>query len=237
MSDNNIWKANDGASQGLEIDQGLRSHMLSVYNYMTVGLGLTGVVAFLLLANPSILMNIMSSPLGFLFIFAPLGVVLYLSFRINKLSFSQAQMWFWVYAAINGVSVAAISAGYTIPSIFKVFFITSATFASMSLYGYTTKKDLSSWGSFLFMGVIGLIIASIVNIFTQSTIFSFVISAIAVVVFTGLTAYDTQKIKEMYYEGDSSEISGKKGVMGALTLYIDFINLFIHLLRLLGDRK
>jgi hypothetical protein len=236
MNDNQIWRR-ARADEGAGIDQGLRSHMLSVYNYMMMGLGLTGLVTFSLLMTPNILFALMSSPLIYVFIFAPLGVVMYLSMRIEKLSFSQAQMWFWVYAGINGVSIAAITVGYTIPSVFKVFFITSATFGAMSLYGYTTKKDLSSWGSFLFMGVIGLFIASLVNIFTQSSAFSYVISFVAVLVFTGLTAYDTQKIKEMYYEGDSSEISGKKGVLGALTLYIDFIALFVHLLRLLGDRR
>ena len=168
---------------------------------------------------------------------APLGIVFYMSFGINKMSASKAQTVFWIFAALMGASLSSIFIVYTMPSIARVFFITSATFGAMSLYGYTTKKDLTGWGSFLMMGLIGIIIASIVNIFLKSSAMHFIISIFGVLVFVGLTAYDTQKIKHMYYASDSGEVMGKKAVMGALTLYLDFINLFIMLLRLFGQRR
>ena len=168
---------------------------------------------------------------------APLGIVFYLSARVNKMSFSSAQTWFWVFAGVMGLSLASIFILYTQTSIAKVFFITAASFGALSLYGYTTKKDISGWGSFLFIGLIGIIIASIVNIFLHSSGLSFAVSIIGVLVFAGLTAYDTQRIKEMYVSSDGSEVAGKKAVMGALALYLDFINLFLMLLRLLGNRN
>ena len=168
---------------------------------------------------------------------APLGFVFYLSARVHKMSLSSAQITFWIFSAIMGLSLASIFIVYTQASIARVFFISSGTFAAMSLYGYTTKKDLTKLGGFLFMGLIGIIIASLVNLFFQSSAVHFAISVIGVLVFVGLTAYDTQRIKEMYYAGDSESARGKKALMGALRLYLDFINLFIMLLRLFGQRR
>ena len=230
------------ATQGAEmIDEGLRAHMLRVYNLMAIGLAITGVAALgtavLAQSNPAFAQLIYVSPLKWVVMLAPLALVFFLSFRIHSMSVSTAQTTFWGYAALLGVSLSSIFLVYTGASITQTFFITATTFGAMSLYGYTTKKDISSWGSFLFMGLIGLIIASIVNIFMQSGALSFAISAIGVLVFTGLTAYDTQKIKESYYEGDDSDTAGRKAIIGALELYLDFINLFIMLLRLLGNRE
>ena len=168
---------------------------------------------------------------------APLGIVFYMSFGIRKMSAAKAQTVFWVFASLMGLSLSWILLVYTGVSVARVFFITSATFGAMSIYGYTTKRDLTKLGSFLMMGLIGIIIASLVNIFMKSTMMYFVISILGVLIFVGLTAYDTQKIKNMYLVSDSGEIMGKKAVMGALTLYLDFINLFIMLLRLFGQRR
>lgn len=215
--------------------EGLRQYMLQVYNYMGLGLAMTGLTAFIVASTPALLNPVLNYfPL---FAFAPLGIVLYLSFRAHKLSASAAQGWFWAYALINGVAFSAIFIGYELGSIARVFFITAGTFFTMSIFGYTTKKDLTSWGSFLFMGLIGIIIASVVNLFIQSSQFQFFISLIGVGVFVGLTAYDTQKIKQGYAESLDAESQKKGAVFGALTLYLDFINLFIMLLRLLGDRR
>jgi FtsH-binding integral membrane protein len=219
----------------LAYSEGLRTYMISVYNYMAMGLGLTGGVALLVVSSPTLLQAIM--PMMWLFIVAPLGLVLFLSFRINTLQYSTAQMLFWLYAALNGVAFSTIFLAYTYESIARVFFITAGMFAAMSLYGYTTRKDLTSWGSFLFMGLIGLILASIVNIFWPSSSLQFLISIGGVIIFTGLTAYDTQTIKEGYREGSSAEVAGKKAIFGALQLYLDFINIFLSLLRLMGDRR
>jgi FtsH-binding integral membrane protein len=168
---------------------------------------------------------------------APLGIVMYMSFGINSMSSSRAQTVFWIFAALMGASLSSIFVVYTGTSISRVFFITAGTFGAMSLYGYTTKKDLTSLGSFLIMGLIGILIASIVNIFLKSSAMYFVISVLGVLIFVGLTAYDTQKIKNMYLESDGNEVMSKKAIMGALTLYLDFINLFIMLLRLFGQRR
>jgi len=223
------------------IDEGLRSYMLRVYNYMGIGLAVTGVVAYtmaaLAVSNPAFAQAVYGSPLMWVIILAPLGMVFFLSFRINKMSVSAAQTTFWIFAALMGASLSSIFLVYTGNSIARVFFITAATFGSVSLYGYTTKKDLSGWGSFLFMGLIGIIIAMVVNIFLASSALQFAISVIGVLVFTGLTAYDTQQIKEMYFEGDSALVAGRKAIMGALRLYLDFINLFLMLLRLFGNRN
>ncbi len=236
------------------IDQGLRAYMLKVYNYMASGVLLTGIIS-LLVFKFSGGMNITLGPAGFngltdpfgelifnsgfkwLVMLAPLGIVMYLSFGISKMSASKAQSTFWVFAALMGASLASIFIVYTQMSIARVFFITSGTFGAMSIYGYTTKRDLTKLGSFLMMGLFGIIIASIVNIFMQSSMMYFVISILGVLIFVGLTAYDTQKIKNMYLASDSGELMGKKAVMGALTLYLDFINLFIMLLRLFGQRR
>ncbi|MEE8275085.1 MAG: Bax inhibitor-1/YccA family protein [Alphaproteobacteria bacterium] len=219
------------------IDEGLRTYMLSVYNYMASGLALTGAVAFFV-ANTPVLMNaVFGTPLIWLVMFSPLIIVFMLSARIHKMSVVAAQATFWVFATLMGMSLASIFIVYTGTSIARVFFITAGVFGAMSLYGYTTKRDLTGWGSFLFMGLIGVIIASIVNIFLGSSMLYFAISVIGVLVFTGLTAYDTQKIKEMYVESDASAVATKKAIMGALRLYLDFINLFLMLLRLFGNRN
>ena len=225
------------AKSEAQIDVGLRQYMLKVYNYMATGLGLTGLTAYFVAITPSLFNAIYGTPLYWVVALAPLGFVFYLSARMQKISFSRAQTMFWLFSGVMGLSMAYIFIAFTGTSIARVFFITAGTFAGMSLYGYTTKKDLSGWGSFLFMGLIGIIIASIVNIFLKSPMLYYVISWIGVLVFVGLTAYDTQRIKEMYYAADTVEISGKKAIMGALRLYLDFINLFIMLLHLFGQRR
>ncbi|MCV6545771.1 MAG: Bax inhibitor-1/YccA family protein [Cohaesibacter sp.] len=236
------------AAEMAAIDQGLRAHMLKVYNYMAVALGVTGIVAFAFfklsfvdtgagLAYTELGATLFGSALKWLIMLAPLGMVFFLSFRIHAMATSTAQLVFWAFAALMGVSLSSIFAIYTAQSITQVFFITAAAFAGLSLYGYTTKKSLSGMGSFLMMGVIGIIIASIVNIFLASGALAFAISVIGVLVFAGLTAYDTQKIKEMYLASDSMEIAGKKAIMGALSLYMDFINMFLFMLQLFGNRE
>ena len=236
--DQNSWPrpAYGGAVPGVDVDLGLRRYMLQVYNFMAAGLGVTGLVAYAAVAT-GLYQQIAGTPLIWLVMLAPLGAVLFLSFRIERMSTGAAQATFWTYAALMGLSLAGIFLLYTGTSIARVFFITAGTFAAMSLYGYTTQRDLSQFGSFLFMGLIGIIIASLVNMFLASSALQFAISVIGVLVFTGLTAWDTQQIKEMYYEGDGSEIAGKKAIMGALRLYLDFINLFMMLMQLLGTRR
>ena len=220
-----------------EIDVGLRQYMLKVYNYMASGVALTGVVAALTVQSDTLMQLVFGTPLRWVIFLAPLGLVFFLSARMHKMSASAAQTTFWIFAGLMGLSLASIFAVYTNTSIARVFFISAGTFAAMSLYGYTTNRDLSGWGSFLFMGVIGIVIASIVNIFLVSSALHFAISVIGVLVFVGLTAYDTQSIKNMYSEADHAEIHGKKAIMGALRLYLDFINLFIMLLHLFGQRR
>ena len=219
-----------------QIDQGLRSYMLKVYNYMASGLVLTGIVAYLV-AHTGLFQAIYGSGLGFIVMLAPLGIVFFMGFKIEKMKVSTAQALFWAFSALMGVSLSYIFIVYTSTSIMRVFFITAATFGAMSLYGYTTKRSLANWGSFLFMGLIGVIIAMVVNIFLQSSMMHFVISVIGVIVFTGLTAYDTQRIKAVYAESDGQAVMTKKAVMGALSLYLDFINLFIMLLHLFGGQR
>ena len=220
-----------------EIDEGLRAYMLRVYNYMASALALTGIVAMAVSTSPTLMQAIFGTGLHWIVMLAPIGLVFFLSARIHKMSFGAAQATFWIYAAMMGLSLASIFLVYTGESIARTFFITAGTFGAMSIYGYTTKRDLTKLGSFLMMGLFGIIIASLVNIFMKSTMMYFVISIIGVLVFVGLTAYDTQKIKNMYLVSDSGEMMGKKAVMGALTLYLDFINLFIMLLRLFGQRR
>jgi hypothetical protein len=223
------------------IDQGLRSYMLKVYNYMTVGLVVTGVVAFFsnqwAMSSEANFNLLYQSPLSWIVMLAPLGFVLVLSFGIQKLSTGTAQLLFWAFAAVMGLSLSSIFAVYTGGSIAKVFFITAGTFGAMSLYGYTTKRDLTQVGSFLMMGLIGIVIASLVNLFLQSDGLSFAISIVGVLVFVGLTAWDTQKIKESYDESHGAELLAKGAIMGALSLYLDFINLFMMLLRLFGNQR
>ncbi len=208
---------------------------------MGIGLAITGAVAFFFSQWASSSQDIFNlvylSPLKWLVMLSPLAFVLVLSFGINKMSFATAQLTFWAFATVMGISLSSIFFIYTDASIAKVFFITAAMFGTMSLYGYTTKRDLTAMGSFLMMGLIGIIIAMVVNMFLQSSALEFGISVLGVLIFVGLTAYDTQKIKELYEELDGSEVMGKKAIMGALTLYLDFINLFMMLLRLFGNRE
>ena len=225
-------------AQAAEIDVGLRQYMLQVYNYMASGVALTGIVAYIVAATPALTQALFGNPImPWVVMLAPIGLALYFGARIHAMSFSTAQMIFWIFAGLMGLSLATVFLVYTGESIARVFFITAGTFAAMSLYGYTTKRDLTKFGSFLMMGLIGIIIASVVNIFVGSTALQFAISVIGVLVFVGLTAYDTQKIKETYWEADDSETHGKKAIMGALNLYLDFINLFVMLLQLFGARR
>ncbi len=231
-------------------DAGLRAYMLKVYNYMATGVLLTGIISLIsfklsadinasgqIIALTNYGNAIFNSGLKWLVMLAPLAVIFYMSFGINKMSTSKAQTVFWIFTVLMGLSLSWVLIVFTEISVARVFFITSATFGAMSIYGYTTKRDLTKLGSFLMMGLIGIIIASLVNIFLKSTMMHFVISILGVLIFVGLTAYDTQKIKNMYSASDTVEISGKKAIMGALTLYLDFINLFIMLLRLFGQRR
>ena len=237
IEDKTVWRAQRGAESLEGIDQGLRSYLSRVYMFMAFGLLLTRGVSYAVSNSPQLMQLIFATPLQWLVIFAPLGLVFFMSYRINSLSFATAQALFWVYSAMVGMSLASLFLAYTGTSIARVFFITSSMFGVMSLYGYTTRRDLSGMGSFMFMGLIGIIIASIINMFLQSSAMHFIISFIGVIVFTGLTAYDTQAIKLMYYEGDNAELMGKKALMGALRLYLDFLNLFIYMLHFLGDRR
>ena len=246
-----LSRAKEATQQSTVVmDEGLRAYMLKVYNYMATGILLTGIIALLtfkmsvvtdssgsIVGLTQIGNAIYMSGLKWLVMLAPLGIVFYMSFGINKMSAAKAQTTFWIFAALMGLSLSSILLVYTGMSITRVFFICSATFGAMSIYGYTTKRDLTKLGSFLMMGLIGVIIASIVNIFMKSSMMYFVISILGVLIFVGLTAYDTQKIKNMYTASDTGELMGKKAVMGALTLYLDFINLFIMLLRLFGQRR
>jgi hypothetical protein len=241
MSSNNPFelktaKMNSAQASVADIDVGLRAYMLRVYNYMTIGLALTGAVAFTASTSETLMSAIYGSPLQFVVMLAPLGFVIFFSARLHAMKASTAQSVFWMFCGLMGLSLSYIFLVYTGASITRVFFITAGTFAAMSAYGYSTKRDLSGFGSFLMMGLFGIIIASIVNMFMQSDAMMFVISVIGVLVFVGLTAYDTQKIKSIYSESDSGVVQEKKAIMGALTLYLDFINLFIMMLHLFGNR-
>ena len=224
-------------TQSAAYDAGLRSYMLSVYNYMASGVLLTGVVA-LLFANSGMAQEIMMGPglMKYIIIFSPLAFVFALSFGINRMSTFAAQMTFWAFATVMGLSMSTIFLVYTGTSIAQTFFATAAAFVGLSLYGYTTKKDLSGFGTFLIMGVVGLLVASILNIFLQSGALSLVISAVGVLLFAGLTAYDTQRIKSMYAYVAGTDMLGKTVIMGALSLYLDFVNMFQFLLSFLGSR-
>ena len=237
------------------IDQGLRSYMLRVYNLMAIGLAITGIAAYGLFSmattsDPSLAVasihgvgltqlgvTVFTSPLRWVLMFAPLALVMFLSFRVNRMSTQTAQMTFWAYAALVGFSLSTIFLVYTQESIVQVFFVTAASFGALSLFGYTTKRDLSAMGSFLIMGLFGLIIAMLVNIFLASSALSFAISAIGVLLFAGLTAWDTQRIKQLYWEGDDTLVAGRKAIMGALSLYLNFINMFMFMLQLFGNRN
>jgi uncharacterized protein len=228
------------------IDAGLRAHMLRVYNYMLMGLVLTGITAWAAADTPFGQIFYQVNPvthavgmtgLGLIALFAPIGLVLFLSFRINKMSVGAAQGMFWIYASLVGIGIAPVLLVYTGASVAEVFFITAATFGAMSLWGYTTKADLSGMGSFLFMGLIGIIIASLANMFFHSPMVQWVVSIIGVIIFTGLTAYDSQSIKESYSVNDDGTVAGRKAIFGALRLYLDFLNLFLMLMQLLGNRR
>jgi FtsH-binding integral membrane protein len=237
-----------GVDRAAAIDAGLRAYMIRVYNYMAAGVALTGVVAWLTFnaaveqgAGGLVLtpfgQAIFGGPAVILLVLATFGLVFFISFRIQKLQPSTALALFMVYAGLLGVMLSSVFLQYTGQSITRVFFISAASFGALSLYGYTTRRDLSPIGSFLIMGLFGLIIAMLVNIFLKSTGLEFVISAIGVLIFAGLTAYDTQNIKEMYDPQEDGTLTGRKAVMGALRLYLDFINLFLFLLRFFGDRR
>ncbi|MEG9861836.1 MAG: Bax inhibitor-1/YccA family protein [Parvularculales bacterium] len=236
------------ASASPAIDEGLRAYMLGVYNHMGLGLLITALTAWFTFSvsftgAPGALQMteigavLFNSPLKWLVILAPLGMVFFLSFRVHKMSFPAARGTFYAYAALVGLSLGILFAVYTATSLTQVFLITATTFGALSLYGYTTKRDLTAWGSFLFMGLIGIILAMVVNIFMASPALQFAINAIGVLIFAGLTAYDTQKIKEIYYVGDSAAVAGRKSIMGALRLYLDFLNMFLFLLQFLGNRE
>jgi FtsH-binding integral membrane protein len=219
------------------IDAGLRQYMLSIYNYMAAGLVITGLVAFLVASSPAAMATIFGTPLKWVVMLAPLGFIFLFAARIQTMSTSAAQLTFWAFAAVMGLSMASIFIVFTGTSIARVFFITAATFLATSLYGYTTKTDLSKMGSFMMMGLIGIVLASLVNIFIGSSAIQFAISIIGVIVFTGLTAWDTQRLKEMYAETYDRDSVTKMAIYGALQLYLDFINLFTVLLNLLGQRN
>ncbi len=232
------------AQSAAMIDEGLRSYMLKVYNLMALGVAITGIAAFvtfqMAVSNGQLTQfgqAIYSSPLRWVVILAPVALVFFLSFRIQSMSVAAARATFWAYAALMGLSLSSILLIYTGQSIVQTFFVSAASFGALSLYGYTTKRSLSAMGSFLVMGLFGLIIASVVNIFLASSALSFAISAIGVLVFAGLTAWDTQRIKEMYFEADGADATSRKAIMGALTLYLDFINLFLFMLRFMGNSR
>jgi uncharacterized protein len=252
MSDFNRWNTTAPGTAGttVAVDAGLRTYMLRVYNYMAAAVALTGVVAWFtfqaavttdaagaITGLTSFGQMIFSGPAVIVLLLATLGLVFFISFRIQNLQFTTALTLFMVYAGLLGLTLSSIFLVYTGASITRVFFISAASFGALSLYGYTTQRDLSAMGSFLIMGLFGIIIASLVNIFLKSSGLDWIISVIGVGVFAGLTAYDTQRIKEMYSSMDDDGTLGRKAVMGALSLYLDFINLFMMLLRLVGDRR
>lgn len=236
QSDYQMGHAGAG-TQAREIDQGLRKYMLRVYNLMSSAVLLTGIVAYYVAANIQDFAFLYQGGTAWLVMLAPLAFILVLNFGINKLSATAAQGLFWAFAGVMGLSLSSIFLIYTGASIAQTFFVTAGAFAGLSLYGYTTKKDLTAFGTFLVMGLIGLLIASLVNMFMQSSALQFMISLAGVGIFAGLTAYDTQRIKHMYFEGDASDTMTKKATLGALSLYLDFINLFMYLLRFMGNRE
>jgi hypothetical protein len=226
-----------GALDRAAVSEALRAYMLHVYNLMASGLLLSGIVAVVVAQSPALMQAIFGSGLGLVVMLAPLGLLFAMSFGANRMSAGALGVLYWVFVATFGLSLATIFVVYTAESIVRVFFITAATFGAMSLYGYTTKRDLTNFGAFLFMGLIGIIIAGLVNLFLQSSALQFVVSVIGVLVFTGLTAYDTQRLKVEFYEGDAAEVQSKKAIFGAVSLYLNFLNLFLLLLRLVGSQR
>ncbi|MBB1248169.1 MULTISPECIES: Bax inhibitor-1/YccA family protein [unclassified Rhizobium] len=225
------------AQSGALFDEGLRQHMLRVYNYMGLGLVITGIVAYVVGTTPALYVPIFQTPLKWVVMLAPLGFVLFFSFRIQSMSAGTAQAMFWAFSAVMGLSLASIFLVFTGASIAQTFFIAATMFGATSLYGYTTKRNLANFGSFLMMGLIGVVIASIVNIFLGSSALQFAISVIGIVVFVGLTAWDTQNIKEQYAENFDQESQQKLAVFGALSLYLNFVNIFQLLLNFTGERE
>jgi FtsH-binding integral membrane protein len=231
------WAVSRAPAQTAEFDEGLRKHMLRVYNYMAAGLVVTGVVAFAIAQIPALYVPIFGSPLKWVVMLAPLGFIMVLSFGMQKLSTGAFQALFWAFCAVMGLSMASIFLAFTGTSIARTFFITATAFGALSLYGYTTKRDLTKLGGFLFMGLIGVVLASVVNLFLQSSVMQFIVSIVGVLVFTGLTAFDTQRIKMQYAESAGFESDQKMAIFNALSLYLNFINLFQLLLGLTGDRE
>ena len=227
--------ASTNASE-VAFEAGLRSYMLSIYNYMASGVLVTGIVA-LLFANSGLAAQVLSTPLRWVIMLAPLAFVMVLSFGINKLQTSTAQALYWAFAVVMGLSMSSIFLVFTGMSIAQTFFATAAAFVGLSLYGYTTKRDLSGFGTFLIMGVVGILVAMVLNIFLQSSALQLVISILGVLIFAGLTAYDTQRLKSMYFQIAGTDMMGKAVIMGALSLYLDFVNMFTFLLNLLGSRE
>lgn len=225
------------AGADVYFDEGLRRHMLRVYNYMGLGLAMTGLVALFVSSTPALYQPIFGTPLKWLVMLAPLGFVMFLSFRIERISAATAQTLFWAFSAVMGLSLASAFLVFTGLSIARTFFIAATMFGTMSLWGYTTKRNLAQFGSFLFMGLIGVVIASLVNLFLGSSMLQTIISVAGVIVFTGLTAWDTQNIKQQYAEHHDHETSSKLAVFGALSLYLNFINLFQLLLNFTGERE
>ncbi|HSY36537.1 MAG TPA: Bax inhibitor-1/YccA family protein [Acidobacteriaceae bacterium] len=231
------WQRDAATPDRVVFDEGLRQHMLRVYNYMGLGLVMTGLVAFIVGTTPALYVPIFSTPLKWFVMLAPLAFVLFFSFRMESMSASGAQTLFWAFCAVMGLSLASIFLVFTGTSIARTFFIAAAMFGATSLYGYTTKRDLSQFGSFLIMGLIGVVIASLVNLFLASSPLQFAISVIGIVVFVGLTAWDTQSIKEQYAENFDAESKQKLAVFGAFSLYLNFINIFQLLLNFTGQRE
>lgn len=230
------------AGTSTAVDQGLRSYMVGVYNYMAAGVALTGIVAYFLhqyaMSDPAVAQMLYRSPLKWVIMFAPLAVVIYFSVRAHRMSAAAAQGVFWLYAALVGASLSFIFSVFGNISIARTFFVTAAAFGGLSLFGYTTGRDISGWGAFLWMGLIGVIIASIVQLFFPSPALHFAISVIGLLVFAGFTAYDTQAIKDEYYAvAHDGELMAKASVFGALMLYQDFVGIFMNLLSLMGDRE
>jgi len=234
------------AAETTGVDEGLRSYMLSIYNYMASGVLLTGIIALMVSSNTAVMSVFFTegangrfgpTMLGWVAMLSPLAMVLVMNFGVNKLSETALKGTFWAYCSLMGVSLSTIFLAYTGASIATTFFVSAASFGALSLYGYTTKKDLSAFGKFLFMGLVGIIIASIANMFLKSSGLDLAVSILGVLIFAGFTAYDTQRLKELYYQVQGSEMAGKTAVLGALTLYLDFINLFLFLLRFMGDRR
>jgi len=235
---NNKTSFASSASRTQTYDSALRDYMVKVYNHMAMALGISGAVAFVVSNVPALMNLFFGTPLSWVVMLAPLGFVMFFSYKLNSISAATARNYLWIYSSLMGLSLSTLLVIYTGASVTRVFFITASVFGAMSLYGYTTKKDLTGIGSFLIMGLIGLMIASLVNIFMKSSALDFALSIIGTLIFIGLTAYDTQRIKQTYYHfAGNSEMTSKMAILGALNLYMDFINLFIMLLRFMGERR